>query len=723
MLTEISTDFATRSTTPQAGTSFPLGAAVSSGGVNFSVFSKHATAVQLLFFDRVDDAKPARLVDLDARTHRSYHYWHAFVPGIKAGQIYGYRVDGPFDPESGRRFDRDKVLLDPYGKCLARPPGWDRAAAREPGDNCASALKSVVADPEAYDWEGDHPPHTSFAKTVVYEMHVGAFTRHPNSGVAAPRRGTYQGVIEKIPYLQDLGVTAVELLPVFAFDDQDAPGGVNDWGYQPASFFAPHPAYSSRPDALGALDEFRDMVKALHRAGIEVILDVVYNHTTEGGAGGPTICFRGFANDTYYILDENPACFADYSGCGNTLNANQSIVRRLILDSLHYWVSEMHVDGFRFDLASILSRDEQGHPMATPPLLWDIETDPVFANVKLIAEAWDAAGLYQVGNFVGDSWKEWNGRFRDDVRAFLKGDSGSVHSLAFRLTGSPDVYGHEDREPEQSINFVTCHDGFTLNDLVSYNSKHNDANGHGNLDGAFDTLSWNCGVEGPSDDPAVERLRNRQVKNFLALTLLSVGTPMLLMGDEVRRTQRGNNNAYCINDDTTWFDWDLVARYGDVRRFAKELIALRNSRSLPIERAGMTLQEMLRHQRVTWHGVKLHAPDWGHASHTLAATARLLGDQGRLHIIVNAYWEALEFEIPPIDDTQFAWRRIIDTSADSRDDIRAWADAPPVQDSTYVVQPRTVVLLIAAPGHDRGRPEPGRRAAHQPSHFSRVPPS
>ncbi len=330
-------------------------------------------------------------------------------------------------------------------------------------------------------------------------------------------------------------------------------------------------AYSSRPDALGALDEFRDMVKALHQAGIEVILDVVYNHTTEGGADGPTMCFRGFANDTYYILGDDKSSFADYSGCGNSLNANNSIVRRLILDSLHYWVTEMHVDGFRFDLASILSRDEQGRPMATPPLLWDIESDPVFANVKLIAEAWDAAGLYQVGSFVGDSWKEWNGRFRDDVRSFLKGDSGTVRSLAYRLTGSPDVFGNEEREAEQSINFVACHDGFTLNDLVSYNTKHNEANGHDNTDGSSDNRSWNCGVEGPSDDPAVERLRNRQVKNFLTLTMLAVGTPMLLMGDEVRRTQRGNNNAYCINDDPTWFDWDLVDRHGDVHRFAKEL--------------------------------------------------------------------------------------------------------------------------------------------------------
>ena len=677
------------------GTSFPLGATIVPGGVNFSVFSKHATGVQLVFFDRVDAKAPSRVIDLHPRHQRSYHYWHAFVPGVTAGQHYGYRVDGPFDPVRGHRFDRDKVLLDPYGKCVARPAGWSRAAARAPGDNCASALKSVVADHSAYDWEGDRPPHTPFARTVVYEMHVGAFTRHPNSGVAVANRGTYQGVIDKIPYLLDLGITAVELLPVFAFDDQDAPGGLNDWGYQPVSFFAPHGAYSSRPDALGALDEFRDMVKALHRVGIEVILDVVYNHTTEGGADGPTMCFRGFGNDTYYILDDSASCFADFSGCGNTLNANQSIVRRLILDSLHYWVTEMHVDGFRFDLASILSRDEQGRPMAAPPLVWDIESDPVFANVKLIAEAWDAAGLYQVGSFVGDSWKEWNGRFRDDVRAFLKGDRGTVQAFAHRLTGSPDVFGHEEREAEQSINFVTCHDGFTLNDLVSYNVKHNEANGHANLDGASDNRSWNCGVEGPSDDPAVERLRNRQVKNFLTVTMLAVGTPMLLMGDEVRRTQRGNNNAYCINDDTTWFDWDLVVRHADVHRFAKELIALRVTRMLPIERFDMTLREMLHHQPVTWHGVKAHAPDWGDESHTLALTTRLRGDEAEFHVIVNAYWEALEFEIPPAGETHSPWRRIIDTFLDSPDDVRAWADAPTVPGSSYLVQPRSVVLLTA----------------------------
>jgi isoamylase len=677
------------------GRSFPLGATLRSGGANFSVFAKHATALELLLFDRADDALPSRVFELDPRAHRTYHYWHAFVPGVRPGQLYAYRAHGPFAPEKGLRFDAAKVLLDPYGKCVARPAGWSREAACRPGDNAATALKSVVVDPAAYDWEDDSPPRRPFARTVIYELHVGGFTRDPSSGVAPALRGTYAGLVEKIPYLQDLGVTAVELLPVFAFDEQAAPPGrVNYWGYQPVSFFAPHPAYSARAEPSGALDEFRDMVKALHRAGIEVILDVVYNHTAEGGAGGPTISFRGLSNDTYYILGEDRSSYADYTGCGNTLDANEPIVRRMILDSLRHWVREMHVDGFRFDLASILARDGEGRPMAAPPVLWDIESDPVLANVKLIAEAWDAGGLYQVGSFAGDSWKEWNGRFRDDVRGFVKGDHRTVGALACRLIGSPDVYEHERREPEQSVNFVTCHDGFTLNDLVSYNAKHNEANGEGNRDGTDDNRSWNCGVEGPTDDPAIERLRNRQVKNFLALTLLSVGTPMLLAGDEVRRTQGGNNNAYCQDDETSWFDWSLESKHADVRRFTKALVALRTTRPLPDERFEMSLGELLAKQPVEWHGVKLNAPDWGDGSHSLAATSRLLSHRLVLHAMMNAYWEPLEFEVPP-PDRAGVWRRIIDTALDSPDDIREWADARTVRGPTYVAQPRSIVLLLA----------------------------
>jgi isoamylase len=679
----------------QSGKSYPLGATLVEGGTNFSVFAKHSTAAQLLLFDGVSAPKPSRVIDLDPRANRTYHYWHVFVPGVTTGQLYAYRVAGPFYPERGLRFDPDKVLLDPYGKCVARPVGRSREAARRPGDNAASALKSVVVDASAYDWEGDRPLGRPFAKTIIYEMHVGGFTRHASSDVAPSKRGTYAGLIEKIPYLQDLGIGAVELLPVFAFDDEDGPPGLgNYWGYQPLSFFAPHGGYSSRSDPLGALDEFRDMVKALHRAGIEVILDVVYNHTTEGGEGGPTICFRGLANETYYILAEDKSRYADYSGCGNTLNANEPIVRRLILDSLRYWASEMHVDGFRFDLASILSRDQRGRPMASPPVLWDIESDPVLANVKLIAEAWDAAGLYQVGSFVGDSWKEWNGRFRDDVRAFLKGDNGTARAMAFRLTGSPDIYEQEQREAEQSINFVACHDGFTLNDLVPFNSKHNEANGEGNRDGADHNLSWNCGIEGPTAHPEVERLRTRQVKNFLTLTLLAIGTPMLLMGDEVRRSQGGNNNAFCQNNEISWFDWRLVEKHTDIHRFVTELIALRMNRDLPVERLDMTLNELLHRQPLQWHGVRLKSPDWGHESHTLAATVRLLGYPLVLHIIINAYWEPLEFEIPVFSETQGSWRRCVDTYLDPPNDICRWADAPRLQGSTCLAQPRSVVLLV-----------------------------
>ena len=687
------------------GRSFPLGATPLDGGVNFSVFARHATAVQLVLFDEVDDAKPIRVIDLDPCTQRTYHYWHVFVPGLRAGQLYGYRVDGPFAPEQGWRFDRQKVLLDPYGRCAARPAARSRRAAQLPGDNAASAWRSVVADTGGYDWEGDTPPRHPFTRTVIYELHVGHFTRHPNAGVADGRRGTFAGLMEKIPYLRALGVTAVELLPVFAFDDEAAPAGRrNAWGYQPVSFFAPHPGYSSRPGPLAVLDEFRDLVKALHRAGIEVILDVVYNHTAENGADGPTLSLRGLANDTYYLQGAEPGTYADYSGCGNSLNANESVVRRLILDSLRYWVTEMHVDGFRFDLASVLSRDADGRPLPRPPILWDIESDPVLANVKLIAEAWDAAGLYQVGRFSGDSWKEWNGRFRDDVRAFLKGDARTVRPLASRLCGSPDLYAAENREPEQSINFVTCHDGFTLNDLVSYDRKHNEANGEDNRDGSDQNLSWNCGVEGPSDDPAVEALRNRQVKNFLALTLLSTGTPMLLMGDEVRRSQGGNNNAYCVDDETVWFDWSALERHADVHRFVQHLIALRGARSLPPGRNALTLNELLAQHRIEWHGVELGAPDWGDCSHSLAATLRFDDDGLLLHLMVNAYWEPLDFAVAPLPDGAHAWRVCVDTHRPSPFDIRSWADADVLNTPRYRVQPRSLAVLAASTRG--GRPGP-----------------
>jgi len=678
------------------GKSFPLGARVYPGGVNFSVFSRDAEAIELLLFDRVDDSRPSRTIPLHPKKNRTYHYWHVFVPDLEPGQIYGYRAIGPYEPSKGLLYDPEKLLLDPYGRAVAVPDHYQKMAARLPGDNSATAMKSVVADVRAYDWEGDRPLYRPFAKTVIYEMHVRGFTRHPNCGVKEEKRGTYAGLIEKIPYLKDLGITAVELLPVFQFDPQDAsPGLVNYWGYSPVSFFTPHQGYSSRKGPLEVLDEFRDMVKALHRAGIEVILDVVYNHTAEGDHRGPTFCFKGLQNDMYYILEKENSAYADYTGCGNTLNGNQPIVRRLIIDSLRYWVREMHVDGFRFDLASILSRDESGCPLKNPPVLWDIETDPVLAGTKLIAEAWDAAGLYQVGSFIGDSWKEWNGKFRDDVRSFLKGDNGTVSRLATRLLGSPDLYSRKEREPEQSIHFVTCHDGFTLNDLVSFNRKHNEANGEENRDGSNDNLSWNCGAEGPTDDPEIERLRNRQVKNFLTITLLAVGAPMLLMGDEVRRTQRGNNNAYCQDNEISWFDWTLLDKHPDVYRFVKRLLSFRLRRDAA-EEEGLTLNELLRRGQLQWHGVKLNQPDWGDHSHTLACTVRSIKGRFLIHMIFNPYWEALEFELPPAGESPAsAWHRWIDTSLNSPDDICEGARAPALSGVSYRAQPRSVVVLFA----------------------------
>jgi isoamylase len=685
---------------PGIWASAPLGPTVCRSGVGFSLFSRKASGVELLLFDREDDAQPAQVIRIDPETNRTYHYWHVFVPNIQPGQLYGYRIDGPFDPANGLRFDPAKVLLDPYGRSVIIPGNYNRDEARKSGDNTATAMKSVVVDTSRYDWEGDTPLRRPSSRTIVYEMHVRGFTRHPSSGVAPEISGTYRGLIEKIPYLQELGVTAVELLPVFQFDVQDCPRGlVNYWGYQPISYFAPHRAYSSRQDRTGPVDEFRDMVKALHRAGIEVILDVVFNHTAEGDQNGPTLCFRGIDNSAYYILNQSPSGYLDYSGCGNSLNANHPTVRRLIMDSLRYWVQEMHVDGFRFDLASVLSRDSDGKVLADPPLLWDIESDPALAGTKVVAEAWDASGLYQVGSFVGDSWKEWNGRFRDDVRSFFRGDTGTVWNFADRVLGSQQIYGRESREAEQSVNFVSCHDGFTLNDVVSYNQKHNEANGENNRDGGDDNRSWNHGVEGPTDDPAIEALRNRQVKNFLTTTLLSLGVPMILMGDEVRHTQHGNNNAYCHDNESVWFDWARVEKHRDVHRFARLLIARRLMRDLGAERQRLSLSQVIKAGFEGWHGVKLHQPDWGHDSHSIAFSARLTNPDHLVHFIFNAYWETLDFELPPLDDAvKNPWRRWIDTYLDSPEDIVEWQDSTAVAGSTYRVGPRSVVLLWAALG-------------------------
>jgi isoamylase len=675
----------------KTGSPYPIGASVTATGVNFSVFSYHATRAELLLFDTEDAAQPSRVIDLVRETDLTSHYWHVHLPGIKAGQLYGYRMSGPFAPEMGHRFDPEKVILDPYARAISSK-NYQRSAAAKSGDNAGASAKSVVADLSGYDWEGDRPLDHPFSSTILYEIHVGGFTRNPNSGVAEEKRGTYAGLIEKIPYLKDLGITAVELMPVYQFDAQDAPAGLeNYWGYSPMSFFAPHDGYSFRSGPLACLDEFRDMVKALHKADIEVILDVVYNHTAEGGDAGPTFSFKGLDNQLYYLLSDDLSQYADYTGTGNTLNTNFAVARRMIGDSLRYWVSEMHVDGFRFDLAAVLTRDERGRSVHDAPVLWDIDSDPVLAGRKLIAEAWDAGGLYLVGSFAGDRWKEWNGRFRDDVRRFLKSDRDTVLNLRQRLLGSPDIYTKRDSPPGQSINFVTCHDGFTLNDLFSFNGKHNEANGENSRDGASENYSWNCGVEGLTDDPEVERLRARQIRNALTLNLLSVGTPMLMMGDEVRRTQLGNNNAYCQNSEVSWFDWGLCQKHADLHRFVRVLIQLRLR--FEAKRSGnfLSLAEFIERAKIQWHGVHLWAPDLSVDSHSLAATV-YIENEGGFHLMVNAYWGPLSFALPALPDGCGPWRRLIDTFQDSPLDFLE-QEAATTHSTTYSVQARSIVLM------------------------------
>jgi len=676
--------------TAAPGLSSPLGATPRDGGVNFSLYAKDATAVELCLFDSALAPEPAQVVVLEGERYRTYHYWHCFVEGIGPGQVYGYRVHGPWDPANGERFDSQNLLLDPYGLALVMPPGY----RREPSQPSAVAMRSVVVDPDVYDWEGDQPLKRPSRETVIYELHVRGFTADPSSGVDAHKAGTYAGLIEKIPYLKALGVTAVELLPVFQFDPLDAPGGrPNYWGYQPISFFVPHHGYSLRPDPMGPLDEFRDLVKALHRAGLEVILDVVFNHTAEGGADGPSFCYRGIANSDYYLLDDDQSQYADYTGCFNTLNANNPVVRRLIRHSLRYWVEHMHVDGFRFDLASVLSRDEHGQPSPLPPILWDIDTDPVLAGTKLIAEAWDAAGLYQVGSFVADNWQEWNGRFRDDVRHFLKGDAGMVPKVTQRLIGSPDIYGYENRAAEASVNFISCHDGFTLADLVAYNGKHNEANGESNRDGSDDNASWNCGVEGPTDHPDVLALRLRQRRNFLTLLLLSSGTPMIGMGDEIGRTQQGNNNAYCQDNALSWMDWGLVDAATDLRRFVAQLIAYRMRRDVVLDHDDFTLNQLLSQAQVAWHGVELNQPDWSDDSRSFALTFTSICSRFRLHLMANAWWQPLAFAVPEPGDHFHPWRCWIDTARPSPEDCCAWDDSAPLLEGSCQVMERSIRVL------------------------------
>jgi glycogen operon protein len=669
------------------------------GGVNFSVYSSHATACRLVLFQK---GAAAPLVEIP------------FPDGFRVGNVYAmtvfdldpeeieywYQMDGPWDPGNGHRFDPSKVLLDPYAKAIGgrdvwgTPPNWD--------DVYPHRGRIVFED---FDWGGDRPLETPIEDLVVYEMHVRGFTRHPSSGVKFP--GTFAGIREKIPYLKDLGVNCVELLPIYEFDEWEnsrpAPDGsgtlMNYWGYSTVGFFAPKAGYAATGKLGMQVDELKALVKDLHANGIEVWLDVVFNHTAEGNERGPYISFRGLDNKTYYMLTPGGYYF-NFSGTGNTLNCNNPVVRNMVLDCLRYWAAEYHIDGFRFDLASILGRDPSGAPLPNPPLLESLAADPVLAKCKLIAEAWDAGGLYQVGSFPAyGRWAEWNGKYRDTVRKFLKGDAGEVGPLAQRLSGSPDLYWH--RGPAASVNFITCHDGFTLWDLVSYDHKHNEANGEHNNDGANDNHSWNCGREGPTDDPGVTALRRRQVKNAAAILMVSQGVPMVLMGDEAGHTQGGNNNTYCQDNDLSWLNWDRVKANAELHRFFKHLIAFRRAHHAL---RGRKFFEQLQWEdgavRASWHGTRAWHADWSDGSRALALMlhgrphAAAPADRCTLYVAMNTYWDGLPFELPQLPDGQ-TWRVSANTGVPAPDDCWPLGSEPALADQTrMIVGGRSVVILV-----------------------------
>lgn len=690
----------------EAGEPHPLGATPTANGVNFSVFSRFATGVDLLIFDSHNSPEPVQVISLDPATNKTFHFWHVFVQGLKPGAHYAYRVQGPFDPANGHRFNARKVVIDPYAKGNTTTL-WNRANACGEEDNLHTSMRSVVIDIHNYDWEDDQPLNRPMSESIIYEMHVGGFTRHKNSKVKHP--GTFKGVIEKIPYLKELGVTAVELLPVFEFDDTevlrigpDDKPLTNYWGYSTISFFAPDSQYCVSPEQATHINEFRDMVKALHKAGIEVILDVVFNHTSEGNHEGPTINFKAFDNSLYYHLVSNDKqYYMDYSGCGNTVNCNHPITNKFIVECLEFWVKEMHVDGFRFDEGSILSRGEDGAPMAHPPVIWNIELSETLADTKIIAEAWDAAGLYQIGYFPGTRWAEWNGRFRDDVRRFVKGDPGFVGAVASRIAGSSDVYEHDGREPVNSVNFVTCHDGFTLNDLVSFDEKQNEANGEGNRDGVNENFSWNCGAEGPTNDAGIEALRLRQCKNFAAILLLSQGVPMITMGDEARRTQNGNNNAYCQDNEISWFDWSLTTKHSNLFNFFKRMIQFRKNHPT-LQRNRFFTGEVNERglADISWHGAQLYNPGWNDLeARALAFTLGGMAEDADIHVMMNMHWEAIDFEVPAVIGR--TWYKAVDTAQESSHDIYEPGEEPPFQGNTCQVAARSIVVLISKTGGKR----------------------
>ncbi len=673
----------------------PFGAIAREDGVHFVVFSRSAVAMRILFYDDVEDRDPKEIISLDRNTDRWGDVWSVFVPGLEPGQLYHLQADGPFQPEVGHRFDGSARLIDPYAAALA-------GDCQPCPDGIVRPPKCVVVD-DHFDWQGDRHLKRNLSETIIYEMHVRGFTRSRSSGVENP--GTYLGVIEKIPYLQSLGVTAVELMPVHEFPVNDWNGEKkkhpNYWGYDPLAFFAPHRGYAVGDKPGAQVRQFKQMVRALHEAGIEVILDVVFNHTAEGNELGPTLSFKGLENQVYYMLDEHGA-YRNYSGCGNTVNGNHPILRELIFNCLRHWVLNYHVDGFRFDLASILSRNRQGELVPEPPLVEHIAEDPLLADTKIIAEAWDAAGAYQVGSFANSRWSEWNGRYRDDLRRFWRGDSGMASQLATRLAGSSDLYKSSGRKPYHSINFVTSHDGFPLNDLVSYNHKHNQANGEGNRDGENHNHSSNHGVEGPTRRCGVLQLRRRQVKNVLASLMLSQGVPMLLSGDEAGRTQRGNNNAYCQDNEVSWFDWRRAEKHQDLMRFCRELIAFRKAE--PTVRRSRFLNGKPESNGglpdVAWFSPSGNPIQWASSRHSLtclfgAAPAAKKKDAGRSVLIMLHAGDDVAAFVIPRPSVPVRWRLFIDTAADSPDDIHPNANGPRLKTDQVELQPRALMCFVA----------------------------
>lgn len=660
----------------------PYGAVIHERGVQFVVFSRSATAMRLLLYNNVNDTEPAETIRFDPDTDRWGDIWSVFVPDVGPGQLYHFQADGPFDPESGQRFNDRARLIDPYAKALA-------GTFQPSPDGIIRPPKCVVVD-DYFDWEGDRHLKRDLSETIIYEMHVKGFTKDDTSNVEHP--GTYLGVIEKIPYLKSLGVTAVELMPVHEFPILDIHGKQLDrpnyWGYDSMAFFSPHRGYSSQSYPGCQVVEFKQMVKALHQAGIEVILDVVFNHTCEGNELGPTLSFKGLENSVYYMLEAGGKYYKNFSGCGNTVNGNHPIVREMIFHCLRHWVHNYHIDGFRFDLASILSRDRSGNLVPNPPLVEAIAEDPLLADTKIIAEAWDAAGAYQVGSFGSQRWAEWNGRYRDDVRRFWRGDPGILGHLATRLSGSSDLYQPGGRSPYHSINFITSHDGFTLNDMVSYNEKHNEVNGEGNRDGDNNNHSYNYGVEGPTRHKGIQKIRERQIKNQLATLMLSQGVPMLLSGDEVRRTQHGNNNAYCQDNEISWFNWELVDENPEMLRFVQTLIEFRKKQPT-VRRKNFFNGQPNRHglSDVNWYSSVGTAVDWTGHDKTLICLLAAPGrdedpeEQGReILFLINNSHESQQFILPPVAKGR-DWRMVFDTAGIAPRDAFANADGPPLPKS------------------------------------------